>query len=268
MMELSSLGRITDLIFNNFWGKVTYRKNYILIQTPTNPRYYWGNYIIFKTPPQKGDLKKWKDIFDQEFSSYSTINHYAFTWNSQNNDSFHTQEFLDEKFDLERIVVLKGNKPKKPQFFNDDLSIRKLISKKDWELALKNQILSMDKKFQNEDYIIFKSRQMKDYYNMYKAKKGFWYGAFLGEELVGDLGVFYQDKIGRYQNVGTHPNHRRKGICGTLVYETFNLALKEFELDFLVMEADLDYHAARIYESVGFKKNEINYSLSWWKSKK
>jgi hypothetical protein len=33
------------------------------------------------------------------------------------------------------------------------------------------------------------------------------------------------------------------------------------------MEADADYHAARIYESVGFKRHEINYALSWWKGK-
>lgn len=33
------------------------------------------------------------------------------------------------------------------------------------------------------------------------------------------------------------------------------------------MEADPEYHAARIYESVGFKRGEINYSLSWWKGR-
>jgi len=30
------------------------------------------------------------------------------------------------------------------------------------------------------------------------------------------------------------------------------------------MEADPDYHAARIYESVGFKRCEMTYQLSWW----
>jgi hypothetical protein len=45
------------------------------------------------------------------------------------------------------------------------------------------------------------------------------------------------------------------------------LAFEEFGVDHLVMEADIDYHAARIYESIGFKRNELNHALSWWKGK-
>ena len=82
---------------------------------------------------------------------------------------------------------------------------------------------------------------------------------------MGDLGIFFEGPVGRYQMVGTHPDFRKQGICGTLVYEAGLMAFEEFALDHLVMEADPDYHAARIYESVGFNKAEINYSLSWWK---
>lgn len=102
---------------------------------------------------------------------------------------------------------------------------------------------------------------------MSEAGLGNWFGAFIGEQLVGDLGIFHENGIGRYQNVGTHPNFRKQGICGTLVYQSGLIALRDYKIQYLVMEADPDYHAARIYESVGFKRNEENYALSWWKRK-
>ena len=46
-MKLYSLGRKTDIIFAKFSGKVIDRGNYILIQTPSNTEYHWGNYVIF-----------------------------------------------------------------------------------------------------------------------------------------------------------------------------------------------------------------------------
>ncbi|NQY99868.1 MAG: GNAT family N-acetyltransferase [Bdellovibrionales bacterium] len=127
------------------------------------------------------------------------------------------------------------------------------------------QTLCSDPKYFNDYYEAFKREQVAQYRAMAKAGKGAWFGAFLGEKLVGDLGVYFEQEIARYQNVGTHPDHKRRGICGTIVYLAGCQALREFGVETLVMEADPDYHAARIYESVGFAKSEINYSLSWWR---
>lgn len=100
---------------------------------------------------------------------------------------------------------------------------------------------------------------MTSYRKMSEAGMGSWFGVFIDGKLVGDLGIFYEGNVGRYQNVGTHPDHRRQGIYGTLVYQTGLLAFEEFGVEHLVMEADIDYHAARIYESVGFKRNEVSH---------
>ena len=96
---------------------------------------------------------------------------------------------------------------------------------------------------------------------------GHWYGAYLHDQLVGDLGIFFEQSIGRFQNVETHPDYRRQGICSTLVYECSKIAFETYGVQTLVMEADANYHAARIYESVGFQKTEVNHSLNWWANK-
>jgi predicted GNAT family acetyltransferase len=69
--------------------------------------------------------------------------------------------------------------------------------------------------------------------------------------------------VGRFQAVGTHPDHRRQGICATLVYETARRALATGRAVTLVMVADPDYHAARIYESVGFAAAEQQVGICW-----
>lgn len=66
-----------------------------------------------------------------------------------------------------------------------------------------------------------------------------------------------------YQIVFTDPEFRRQGLCGTLVFETARLAFQNTEVDTLVMCADPDYFAIKIYESCGFRRNALEYGVSW-----
>ncbi|MCB0371316.1 MAG: GNAT family N-acetyltransferase, partial [Bdellovibrionales bacterium] len=232
------------------------------------PEYHWGNYVIFDQPPQRGDLKKWTQIFDQEFNYYKEPHHYTFTWDRERNEKGEYKEFLDAHFSFDSGVVLSTDKLNSPTFPNDSLQIKKILSDKEWNDVVDLQVLCADPKFFNDEYKKFKQEQMKQYRKMASSGLGNWYGAYLNNVLVGDLGIFHDNENARYQNVETHPEYRRQGICGTLVYKSGAIAFEESGIKNLVMEADPDYHAARIYESVGFQPKETNYALSWWKGKK
>ena len=264
-MKIHSLGRRTDLIFSRFSGTVNDREDYTAIKTPSNPGYHWGNYLIFNRAPQAGDLKKWQEIFDFEFDYYVEPHHYVFAWDTGKEEHGEYQEFEDSGFEFESAVVLVGKEFDEPPHRNTDIEIRTIQSEKEWEAVIKLQTLCTDPKYLNEYYKDFKRKQIAEYKQMTNAGLGNWFGAFIDGILVGDPGIFFESEIGRYQNVETHSGHRRQGICGTLVYETGQFAFKEYGVDYLVMEADLEYHAARIYESVGFERSEVNHSLSWWR---
>lgn len=206
-------------------------------------------------------------MFDQEFNYYSEPHHYVFTWDTGADDRGDHQEFLDANFVLDSATVLTSQKLNPPPRANAEARVRKILSDKDWADVLQLQTLCTDPRFVDGLYEQFKQRQMASYRRMSDAGMGSWFGAFIDEKLVADLGIFFEGDIGRYQNVGTHPEYRRRGLCGTLVYQSGLLAFKEFGVNQLVMEADVEYHAAKIYESVGFRRSEMNYSLSWWKSK-
>jgi hypothetical protein len=264
-MKIHSLELSTNFIFAKYSGKIVNKAEYTMVQTPAQPNYYWGNYIVFKTPPKAGSLKHWTEIFNREFTYYSEPNHYTFTWQSQEQGD--CSEFLNANFELDSTTVLTSSNPKPPPFQNQNLLVRKIVSDKDWNDVVQLQLLCKDDKYSTESYTSYIVPQMKTYRKMTESNMGNWFGAFLNDKLVGDLGIFYEGQLARFQSLGTHPDFRRQGICGTLVFQSSQIALKEFGVKQLVMVADTNYHAARIYESVGFNRTETSYALNWWKGK-
>jgi ribosomal protein S18 acetylase RimI-like enzyme len=67
--------------------------------------------------------------------------------------------------------------------------------------------------------------------------------------------------IARYQQVGTHPDWRRQGICSRLLYDAAQLGAARFGVDTLVIAADREYHALDLYRKVGFLERELSAGL-------
>ncbi|MBN2556677.1 MAG: GNAT family N-acetyltransferase [Anaerolineales bacterium] len=263
-MDIRSLGYRTDLIFPAFEGEILDRGEYVVVLTPTNPGFYWGNFLLFPNPPGEGDLETWKALFTREIGSRQKAEHFAFGWDTVGGEVGVIQPFLDEGFDLEQSVVLSTQEVGIPPKYNREVVVRPLTADWEWEQATHNQIACREAGHGLEGYSVYKRAQMARYRRMSCAGLGFWFGAFLGEKLVADLGVFAAGGLGRFQQVGTHPDYRRRGICGALVYQASRHALQGLEIDTLVMVADEHYHAARIYESVGFQPAERQAGLVWW----
>ena len=62
--------------------------------------------------------------------------------------------------------------------------------------------------------------------------------------------------LARFQSVETHPGFRGSGLAGTLVYDVSEFGFAELEAETLVMVADPNYAAIRIYGAVGFTASE------------
>jgi len=263
-MNIQARSHRTDLIFAKFSGQITDCGSYTLIRTPDNPHYYWGNYIIFDGPPQPGDHQKWTEIFKRKFSDYDVLNHMVFTWEPSADQSGGYQEWIDQGFELDESVILATERPNFPIKYHSKLEVKRIKTDEEWEGVTRLQLRCADPKFDPVSYEAFKRTQMREYRAMSEAGMGDWFGAYLGHELIGDLGVFFEGEIARYQSVGTHPDFRRQGVCQTLVYEAALIALETYQVSTLVMEADMHAHAAKIYQSLGFKPVERKLSLTWW----
>jgi ribosomal protein S18 acetylase RimI-like enzyme len=263
-MKLKSLGYRTDLIFAAFDGEVRDRGDYLVIRTPTNLTFYWGNFLLFDSPPGEGDFERWRQLFAKEIGSAPETKHQVFGWDSVGGEAGIVQPFLEAGFRVSSSVVLSCQEPHRPAIPNQEVSIRPLEDDSDWEEAVELQVRCRDEEFEEGEYREFRVQQMKRYQHMVDAGLGHWYGAFADQRLVADLGIFHDGGLGRYQHVETHPDFRRCGIAGTLVYEASRHAIAAYDLHALVIVAEQDSPAARLYGSLGFQQTEVQLGLERW----
>ena len=266
-MKVKSLGIRTDLIFPTFEGHILDRGDYLAVRTPTNPTFYWGNFLAFPRAPGPGDADRWRDLFAREIGGPPDTKHIAFTWDSPAGEEGFVQPFTDAGFNVERNVVLTAgvNGLQLPDRAASGVTVRPLQTDDEFTKVIEQQVLSRDEGHEESGYRTFRSFMMDRYRRMERAGLGHWYGAFLDGQLVADLGIFHDGhRLGRYQSVETHPDFRQRGIAGRMVYEAARQAIHEHQLDTLVIIAEADTSAARMYSSAGFKPVEKNIGLLWW----
>jgi len=269
MMNLRSLACRTDLIFPRYDGEITDRGHYLVVKTPDNPGFYFGNFLLFAQAPAAGDFPRWCSLFEKEFGANPLIRHKTFLWDAIGDDPGELQPFVDHGYDLEKSSVLTASSVRRPDkhwpdSHGNELTVRPLQGDADWSAVIENQIQCRQEHFEIEAYRGFKTKQMNRYRRMSEAGLGYWFGAFYQGRIVADLGVYFDGTVARFQSVETHPEFRRKGACGTLVHQASLYVLEKHGIQHLVMVADAGSHPARIYESVGFLPTEKQYAAFWY----
>jgi len=262
-----SLGFRTEMIFHHFDGIVLDRNDYLVVKTPSNPGFMFGNLLLFFQAPRLGSLEKWKTLFRGEFKDTPAVRHFTFLWDSPSEGTGDVTELRTEGFEVDFSVVLTALSVHPPTKSNLQVEVRPIMTDTEWKEVTEAQIFSKAAEYDEKSYRQFKEKQMARYRAMSEKGLGHWFGAFINGTLVGDLGVYQEGHIGRFQSVETHPDFRRQGVCGTLVYESAKYAFDKMGCTHLVMVADENYHAAKIYESVGFTPTSKEYSAFWWDKK-
>jgi|SaaInlStandDraft_5_1057022.scaffolds.fasta_scaffold60497_2 hypothetical protein len=266
--EIKSLGYRTDFIFNKLDGSVTDNGDYIVAKTSSNPNYFWGNLLLFKDAPQKGDFKTWKDSFIKEFDN-PEIYHMTFAWDSPEANEGDCSEFIENGFELDKGVVLTTKSVVEPPKFNKDIDVNPISLENDINRIIEIQVSCANTEhLSKEAWQGFYTKSMKQFAKIINEGHGKWFGAYVDGALVGSLGVFMDGDVARYQIVSTHKDFQRRGVCSSLVYKSALYAFEEMGAATLVMVADEEYHAAKIYESVGFKLNQYQIGLCWWDKEK
>jgi GNAT superfamily N-acetyltransferase len=263
-MRVRSLGYRTDLIFAAFDGIVTDRGDHLVIRTPTNPTFFWGNFILFDRPPGAGDFERWREVFAREIGAPPEVKHQVFGWDATRPDPGLVRPFLSDGFRLESAAVLTADRRTLKPGSQAEVTVRPLVSDDDYTQSVENQVACREPEFTEQEHRVFRRRQMDRYRSMRAAGRGSWFGAFAGKRLVADLGIFHDGAGGRFQAVQTHPDFRRRGVAARLIAESAAFALDEFDLDTLVIVSEAGSAAQRLYESLGFRVTEHQHGLTKW----
>jgi ribosomal protein S18 acetylase RimI-like enzyme len=264
MAEVRSLGYRTDLIFPRYDGEIVDRGEYLVVRTPGNPDFFWGNFLLFRRPPAAGDDRRWRKLFSEEIGSIPPSRHETFGWDSPEGERGEVGGFLEAGFDLVTSRVLTAQRVVPPPRAAADVVVGALESDADWVQAVSLQTLGRPQGYDEAGYRTFRERQMARYRAMQADGRGHWFGAFIDGKLVANLGLFRQDELARFQSVETHPGFRRRGIAGTLIHRSCLAFLDEYPGVTLVIVAEDGSAAERLYRSIGFEPREYQVGLERW----
>lgn len=263
MYQFKSLGIESNFLMDTFLANTIEKDEYFVIQTPGRPNYFWGNYILMKKPPVKGDFEKWVNVFETEVGEKRERGFCAITFDLKSDETFDASDFFKNKFRIGIDKILIADKIIKPEKFNAKLTVREYELSKNLnsyiEVHFDNNWPYGDKAEQ-EEFLMEQAMSFSSLVSKDVAKR---FGCYLNNKLVADLGIYWNDKIVRFNSISTHQSYRRLGACSTLVYSVSKKLFEQNPNTRLVMQADENYHAALIYESIGFKPKEKVITLEW-----
>jgi RimJ/RimL family protein N-acetyltransferase len=267
-----SLGWRTDLIFARFDGEVVDRGDYILVRTPSNPTFWWGNFLLFRHAPAAGDLARWMALFEQEIGTPQPASrHRAFGVDAPGRLAL-PPDFAAAGFERSEATVLtltSGRLRASARPPSNGTVFRVLQLPRDGAAVVDKQVDVDGARYEPAGYRLFAERQMARYAAMQAAGLGHWFGLVAEDAgrpvLAASCGLFRDAAqppgLGRFRYVSTHPAWRRRGLCTALIRAVCRHGFEAMGLHTLVMVADPADVAIGIYESVGFRRGVSTWQL-------
>jgi ribosomal protein S18 acetylase RimI-like enzyme len=255
-MDVISLGYQTDLALLRLGGStVEDRGDHLVIRTPDNPTYWWGNFLLIAGPPPLDQTGAWVDRFHAEFPA---ARHVALGFDGVRGTLDDLAGFTDAGLSCEGQTVMTASAVHEPPHPNGEATYRELSSDDDWAQHVEMRVVTRDEQHEDEaTYRVFAEAKSATWRCLTEAGHGAWFGAFVDGGLLSTMGLFRAgDRLARFQSVETHPDARGRGLAGTLVHHVSQYGFGELGAKTLVMVADPTYLAIRIYRSVGFEDTE------------
>ncbi|MEJ7796078.1 MAG: GNAT family N-acetyltransferase [Nocardioides sp.] len=258
-MDVQSLGFRTDLALLQYGGTlVEDGGTHLVVRTPRLPTFFWGNFLLLGAPPPADQIDHWVDVFRAEFPDAS---HVAFGIDRPSDGDL--APLCDAGLTVDSDITLTTTSVRPPRRSATEVGageVRPLEGNADWDQQVE---LSMAGDIDPHVTREFSTGRDRAYRGLIEAGHGRWWGAFLGGRLVASLGIVEAGAgLARFQHVKTHPDHRNRGLAGTLIHRAGRDALENLGAERLVMVADPDYLAIRLYRSLGFVDAEPQVGAS------
>ncbi len=260
-VEVKSLGFRTDLMVRTMAGsEIEDRGDYVVVRTKRNPWFWWGNFILVRDKLLDSDPTDWQDLFMSEFPSSAHIAIGLDTEQPPSESIRAGAEALSLTVDVSAVLVPSRLIP--PRQHTTNFELRQLSSDSDWSqlLEMRSRLEVGDEHF-GPAYVPFQQRYCEETREMNQRSLEWSFGAFLGDRLLGSVGVVVDGAVARFQNVLTFAESRKMGVASNLVYHVGQFAESELGAKRLVIVADPTGPAIGIYRSLGFEETEVQVML-------
>ena len=259
-MDVRSLAFRTDLALLRLSGsEIDDRGSHIVVRTPDNPGYRWGNFHLLPSPPGADEVEAIVARYDADFP-HSSHRSFGIDGTADQREALAPLAAVVRL--IEAFTVMTAASVHPPPRPNPDASYRPLSSDDDWAQRLELSVAVNDGETDKEAHRAFATQRALADRALCDAGHGAWWGAFVDGRLASTMGlVDAGGGLARYQNVETLPDFRGRGLAGTLVHRVAAYGFDELGARTLVMVTDPEYLAVRIYRSVGFEGTETQTQL-------
>jgi ribosomal protein S18 acetylase RimI-like enzyme len=258
-VDVVSLGFQTDLIVRRLAGSIIDpRDRYVVVRTPANPGFRWGNFLLFPAPPRHGDAAGWRSAFAAEFPG---AGHLALGIDGTRGDCGDAAELAGLGVIAHVSTVLTATHLREPAELVIPAVCRPLTGDDDWAQAVELRLARYGRSGDPAHHR-FVNRHLREARELCGRGHGAWFGAFVEDRMRSGCGVITDGSgVLRFQSVETHPSYRRHGLARQVVYTAGRYGLTDLGAKALVIVADPDDVAIRIYRSLGFADAESQVQL-------
>ena len=242
-MQVRSLALTTELALAATRGKITDRGDYLVVETPDDPGYYYGNLLVLPAPPQVGEVAYWTRRYVAELGDHPAV---TLWWDGITGDAGAADELRAAGFTIETSQVMVADTVVAEPA---PLPIRTLTP--DEVLATADLAWTIGDRH-DESYRQFLHRRAAWQQRLVARSAARFWGAHDGGALVASLGLVPIGALARYQDVQTLPASRGRGLAGALLAA----AARDAAVERVVIIAEPASAAARVYERVGFRTIE------------
>jgi GNAT superfamily N-acetyltransferase len=252
-MRTFSPGWATDLAILEHCGSIVEdRGNHLVVRTPHNPDYHWGNCLFVTDEGTVGDARRWVDTFQSAFPEA--------TWVAigltRMPDDLHAWVELGLELELDDVLTTRILPRQTP--LPEGYTVRRL-SGQDWVQSVARSVADNDRTHEQDpqSYQRFAQAQAHARRALSERDVGACFGAFAGDTLIADLGIVRCGKTARYQSVSTDDQHRRHGLASHLLGVAAQWAA-DGGCDRWVIVTEATNPAGRVYRSLGFEPDTGN----------
>lgn len=262
--DLRSTGFRTDLRVLELGGsEIDDRGTHLVVRTPDNPSYHWGNFLLLRSLPVPGGEREVVGAFHTEFPE---ARHVSIGLDGTEDPGAALEPFVEAGLAVDPGVVLTATSLAAPQHPVEGVEVRPLEVDDDWEQRVQLDLV-VDDVTPDDDVLAFVRARVAGWRRLAEAGHARWYGAFEEGRLLSSCGVVRTAPAeARFQSVATHPHARRRGLAAAVVHRAGTDALADASPTgagdpVLVIVADPGGPAERIYRSLGFSGDERQVQL-------
>ena len=246
---MKSLEFATDLLVQSGQYRLATHADRFVQITPNEPNFWFGNRVMFRDV-----LEDAQAHLDQFHADIPAARHICIGWDLPGLEIAKIEQLFDGTgLTIEQADSLTLTAPLKRSAAPDGVVIRPLGTASEW---MQSEAISKRDHLEDglpeaglETFLVGRTAARQA---LIAQGLGQWFGAFKGDVLVGDMGIFHDQHYIRYQSVQTHQDHRRQGSCAALLCACLDWATSRAPAALPVIVANADSDAGRLYRRAGF----------------